>query len=158
MLDLPDYRAGERTFQLLSQAAGRAGRGPKGGEVLIQTYHPEHYAIQAAVAQDYSKFYGQELRFREELGYPPFSQLIQLIVEDSSPARADERAEQLKASLAGFGEVLGPVRGPRARIRGRYQRLLLVKGRDGGALREAVFEALQSFGREGLKIDVNPGL
>jgi primosomal protein N' (replication factor Y) len=158
MLDLPDYRAGERTFQLLSQAAGRAGRGPKGGEVLIQTYHPEHYAIQAAVAQDYSKFYGQELRFREELGYPPFSQLIQLIVEDSSPARADERAEQLKASLAGFGEVLGPVRGPRARIRGRYQRLLLVKGRDGGALREAVFEALQSFGREGLKVDVNPGL
>ncbi|MGQ9602229.1 MAG: replication restart helicase PriA [Candidatus Bipolaricaulia bacterium] len=163
MLDLPDYRAGERTFQLLSQAAGRAGRGPKGGEVLIQTYHPEHYAIQAAAAGDYAGFYRQELRFREELGYPPFSQLIQLTVEDTSQARADERAEQLKTSLlarqqAAHFEVLGPVRGPRARVRGRYQRRLLLKGKDGKTLREAVQEALQALGREGLKADVDPAL
>ncbi len=158
-LDLPDYRAGERTFQLISQAAGRAGRGPKGGEVLIQTYHPEHYAIQAAAAGDYTGFYCQELRFREELGYPPFTQLIRLTVEDMSPARADERAEQLKASLlASHCEVLGPVRGPRARVRGRYQRQLLLKGRDGKALREAVQEALQALGREGLKVDVDPAI
>ncbi|MFQ6091046.1 MAG: primosomal protein N', partial [Candidatus Bipolaricaulia bacterium] len=91
-LDLPDFRAGERTFQLISQAAGRAGRGPKGGGVIIQTYHPEHYAVQAAAELDYRKFYRQELQFRKELGYPPFSKVIQVVVEDLSAARAEERA------------------------------------------------------------------
>lgn len=157
-LDLPDFRAGERAFQLLSQAAGRAGRGPKGGEVLIQTCHPEHYAIRAAAEQDYHKFYRQELQFREELGYPPFAQLIQLTVEEAGRAPAQEQAEGLRARLTDGFEVLGPVPGLRARVRGQYQWQLLLKGKDGAALRLAVNEALQALGRERLKVDVDPTL
>lgn len=157
-LDLPDFRAGERAFQLISQASGRAGRGPKGGEVLIQTYHPEHYAIQAAAEQNYLKFYRQELQFRAELGYPPFAQLIQLTVEAHSRARAEEQVEGLKALLTDGFEALGPVSGLRARVRGWYQQQLLLKGKDQAALRRAVKEALAGLGREGLKIDVDPAL
>lgn len=155
-LDLPDFRAGERTFQLISQAAGRAGRGPKGGEVIIQTRHPQHYAIQAAAKQDYREFYRQELQFREELSYPPFSQLIQLAVEDYKAARAKERASYLQDALGNGFEVLGPVRGPRARVRGRYQQQLLLKGKDREAMRGAIREALNELGREGIKVDVDP--
>jgi primosomal protein N' (replication factor Y) len=155
-LALPDYRAGERAFQLISQAAGRAGRGPQGGEVLIQTYYPEHYAVQAAAEQDYLRFYHQEIRLREDLGYPPFTHLIQLTVEDYAAARAEERALHIKESLTDGFEILGPVRGPRARVRGRYQRQLLLKGEDGEVLRGAVKGVLKSSGREGLKIDVDP--
>jgi len=153
-LDLPDFRAGERTFQLISQAAGRAGRGPKGGEVIIQTRHPEHYAIQAAAELNYLKFYREELQFREELGYPPFSQLIQLAVEDYSAARAEERAGRLRDVLSDGFEVLGPARGMRHRGRHRWQ--LLLKGKDGERMRAAVKEALKEIGREGIRVDVDP--
>ena len=77
-LNLPDFRAGERTFQLLSQVAGRAGRGKAGGRVIIQTFAPEHYAIQAAASHDYAAFYAQEIAYRRQLNYPPFSRLVQL--------------------------------------------------------------------------------
>ena len=156
ILDLPDFRAGERTFQLVSQAAGRAGRGPKGGEVLIQTYHPEHYAVRAAAEQDYLRFYRQELRFREELGYPPFSQLIQVTVEGATAGRTEERARRFRSLLSdGFGfEVLGPARGPR--VRGHYRWGLLLRGKDGEEMRRAMKEALAEFGREGIRVDVDP--
>ena len=81
-----DYRSGERTFQLLTQAAGRAGRGMREGEVVIQTYSPEHYAIKAAAAQDYEAFYEQEIRYRELLGYPPAEELMAVLA-----AGEDER-------------------------------------------------------------------
>ena len=77
-LNLPDFRAGERTFQLLSQVAGRAGRGQSGGQVVIQTYNPNHYAIQAAARHDYKAFYEQEIKFRRQLKEPPFTQLASL--------------------------------------------------------------------------------
>jgi len=153
-LDLPDFRAGERAFQLISQAAGRAGRGPKGGEVLIQTYHPEHYAVRAAAELDYPGFYRQELQFREELGYPPFSKLIQLVVEERSAARAEERAAKLAALLSDGFELLGPARG--MRHRGRYRWQLLLKGEDEEAMRVAIKGALEVLGREGIRIDVDP--
>ena len=153
-LDLPDFRAGERAFQLIFQAAGRAGRGPKGGEVLIQTYHPEHYAVRAAAELDYPGFYRQELQFREELGYPPFSKLIQLVVEERSAARAEERAAKLAALLSDGFELLGPARG--MRHRGRYRWQLLLKGEDEEAMRVAIKRALEVLGREGIRIDVDP--
>ena len=77
-LNLPDFRAGERTFQLLSQVAGRAGRGTLGGQVIIQTYSPEHYAIQAAAGHDYTLFYKREIEYRRQLRNPPFSRLARL--------------------------------------------------------------------------------
>jgi len=162
MLNLPDFRAAERTFQLILQAAGRASRGPKGGEVIVQTYHPEHYAIRLAAKGDYLGFLRQELRFREELGYPPFTKLIRVAVEGRRESKVRERAERLGALLTraqaqdegeGFA-VLGPAREPPLRGLSRWQ--LLLKGKDPDRMRRVLREALEEFGREGIKIDVDP--
>lgn len=102
-LNIPDYRSAERTFQLITQAAGRAGRGDEKGLVVIQTYTPENYAIQAAAAQDYEAFYRQEIEFRKLRGYPPFSDFIQIIIGSMDPVVAGQVAEeweqQLRSSL-----------------------------------------------------------
>lgn len=92
-LNLPDFRAGERTFQLLTQVAGRAGRGLLGGRVILQTYEPEHYAVQAAAHHDFAGFYKQEIRYRRELAYPPFRRLARLLFRDESEIRAHSEAE-----------------------------------------------------------------
>jgi len=94
-LHLPDYRSAERTFQLLTQVGGRAGRGLLGGEVIIQTYAPEHYAIRAAAGHDFAMFYAEEMQHRRELGYPPFSRLARLIIRAETPTRARQEAERL---------------------------------------------------------------
>lgn len=99
-LHLPDYRSGERTFQLLTQVAGRAGRGLLGGRVILQTYTPEHYAIRAAAGHDFVTFYEQEMRYRHELGYPPYSRLVRLEIRALSAERAQRDAERLHALLA----------------------------------------------------------
>jgi primosomal protein N' (replication factor Y) (superfamily II helicase) len=98
-LHLPDYRSAERTFQLLTQVGGRAGRGLLGGEVIIQTYAPEHYAIRAAAEHDFDGFYAEEIKHRRELGYPPFSRLVRLIVRAETPTRAGQEAERLHKRL-----------------------------------------------------------
>ncbi|NLE99709.1 MAG: primosomal protein N', partial [Anaerolineales bacterium] len=98
-LNLPDFRASERTFQLLAQVAGRAGRGLLNGQVVIQTYHPDHYAVTAAAAHDYAQFAAQELAFRQQLGYPPYRRLTKLTYEDSSPSHAEEQARALSQNL-----------------------------------------------------------
>ncbi len=106
LLAIPDFRTGERAFQLLLAAAGRAGRGPWPGEVIVQTNQPQHYAIQHALAGDYLAFYEQELTFRQALSYPPFSRLVQLVAVGK---RARERAEALLPRLEKLAaEVLGP--------------------------------------------------
>jgi primosomal protein N' (replication factor Y) len=136
---LPDYRAAERTFQLLTQVAGRAGRHLPHGRVVIQTYTPEHYAIRAASRQDYRAFYEEELAFRERHGYPPFRRLVRLLVrhrdEVAGQLAAAEVAERLRAQAAAHGagdcEVLGPTPAFVSRIRGFYQWQLLVRGADG---------------------------
>ncbi|HLV80463.1 MAG TPA: primosomal protein N', partial [Chthonomonadaceae bacterium] len=104
-INMPDFRAAERTFQLLTQVAGRSGRGDAPGEVIIQTFSPDHYAVQAAMRQDYLAFYQQEILFRQELRYPPFSRFANLICADEMEARAHARAETLAAALRA---VVGP--------------------------------------------------
>lgn len=98
-LSLPDYRAGERVFQLLTQVAGRAGRGLLGGRVILQTYQPEHYVIQAAAKHDYAAFVQRESQYRKQLGYPPYRRLARIVFRDSDPNRAQATARYAAAQL-----------------------------------------------------------
>lgn len=129
-LSLPDFRAAERTFQLLTQVAGRAGRGDLPGRVLIQTYYPEHYAIQDAVRQDYVSFYERELHYRRMMGYPPFVSLANVIVRDMNLENAIKWSRRLSEYFSphdGKGvKILGPASAPLARLKKehRYQFLL----------------------------------
>jgi primosomal protein N' (replication factor Y) len=138
LLNLPDLRASERTFQLLTQVAGRAGRSMLGGQVFIQTYAPEHPAIVAASHHDYDTFYRQEIAFRREHWYPPLSRLIRLLYTDADERRARQAAEQVHALLAeriarlGIPEIdlLGPAPAFYQRLRGQWRWQILVRGRD----------------------------
>jgi len=101
-LQLPDYRAGERGFQLLSQVVGRAGRSPLGGRAVIQTFNPDHYAIQLAALHDYDGFYDQELAYRRQIHYPPFARLVRLEYRHVNPEQAAVEANNLAARLSGW--------------------------------------------------------
>ena len=105
-LHLPDFRAGERTFQLLTQVAGRAGRRSAGAQVVIQTYAPEHYALQAAQEHDYRAFYDQEIAFRRQTGYPPFSRLVRLVYTSGSDERGQRAADELASEIQRIGATL----------------------------------------------------
>jgi primosomal protein N' (replication factor Y) len=132
-LNLPDFRAAERTFQLITQMAGRAGRGTKRGEVLVQTYQPEAPALQAAQHHDYLTFFEGEIESRRQMGYPPFAHLIRLLVTGDSEGETAEAAVNLAAFLkrGGFtGQVLGPGPAPLAKIKNRYRHHLILKGPD----------------------------
>ena len=137
-LHLPDFRAGERTFQILTQVAGRAGRSTLGGRVIIQTYTPEHYAIQAASRHDYKAFAAQELDFRVRKGYPPFSRLARLILQHPNKEKAQAEAEsvhqRLKLRIAQLGlpemTLVGPVPCFVSRLRGRYRWQIVVQAAD----------------------------
>ncbi|MEN6459030.1 MAG: primosomal protein N' [Thermoguttaceae bacterium] len=146
-LHLPDFRAAERTFQLVTQVAGRTGRGPKGGRVLVQTFSPDHPAIRAAVRHDYAAFAAGELPIREMLRYPPFADMIRLVIrgrsEPITASFANTIAERLSAALQQPGtdaRVLGPAPCPFARLRGRYRFQIQVQGPD-DQLRSAVAAA-----------------
>lgn len=135
-LSIPDYRAGERGFQLLCQVAGRAGRGEQPGRVIIQTYQPENYAIRAAAAQDYQGFYTQEMAYRRERGNPPFNKLIRLLHTHINLAACEQEARVVAQTLTdtrdarGIGsiEILGPVPAYPARLRGRYRWHIILRG------------------------------
>ena len=137
-LNLPDFRAGERTFQLLSQVAGRAGRGILGGRVIIQTYAPEHYAIQAASRHDYSSFYNQEINYRRQLRNPPFTRLACLVYSHTNNVRCQQQAEGMKRLLTqeidsqGIAdiELIGPAPAFIHRLRGRFRWQLILRGSD----------------------------
>src|SRR6266403_501177 len=130
-LSLPDFRAAERTFQLLTQVAGRAGRGELAGQVLIQTYYPEHYAIQDAVKQDYPAFYERETQFRRALAYPPFTSLANVIVHDTNLEKAIRWSRQLSEYFSphnGKGvRILCPAAAPLARLKKEYRFQFLIK-------------------------------
>jgi primosomal protein N' (replication factor Y) len=135
-LNLPDFRAGERSFQLLSQVAGRAGRGILGGRVIIQTFYPRHYAIQAALTHSYISFYNKEITYRRQLHNPPFSRIVRLIYSHTNDALCQREAERMKRLLAaemdaaGTGDIslIGPAPAFIQRLRGRFRWQLILRG------------------------------
>lgn len=132
-LMLPDYRASERTFQLLTQIAGRAGRGKHPGKVLVQTYSPQHYAIQHAAKHDYEGFYEEEIKNRKALRYPPFSRIINIMFRGKFEKKVCEQANELKLLLAGEAknfEVMGPAPLPFYRLRGHFRWHVMIRGED----------------------------
>lgn len=129
-----DYQSSERTFQLLTQAAGRAGRGDRPGEVIIQTYQPEHYCIQTAAAQDYDSFYSQEIRFRQMLHYPPDRQMMVMLAEGEHDQQTGQAVQKLReiAGEADFEavEFIGPSRAGIAKAKDLYRYTMYMKHQD----------------------------
>jgi primosomal protein N' (replication factor Y) (superfamily II helicase) len=151
-LNLPDYRAAERTFQLLAQVAGRAGRGPRSGRVIFQTYAPDHFAIRAAARMDPDAFADEELARRRLLGYPPSGVLARLLIADPDRARAQTRGEAAAAAVRTAGvEVLGPLAAYVARRAGRWRMQVVLRATD----ERQRAEALQRV-PAGVAIDVDP--
>ncbi|MCC6444800.1 MAG: primosomal protein N' [Armatimonadetes bacterium] len=164
-INLPDFRSGERTFQLLTQVSGRAGRAELPGEVIVQTFSPEHYAVQAASRHDYLEFYNQEIAFREELRYPPFSRLVNIVVSDTLDERADartrllcERIRKAAREVPQWMEVLGPTHAPLAKLRGKYRWHFIMKAAHDApvqALLEEVTDQYSADDLAGVSIDVD---
>jgi primosomal protein N' (replication factor Y) (superfamily II helicase) len=163
-LGLPDFRAAERTFQLLTQAAGRAGRGETPGIVLIQTINPDHYAIQCAAQQDYEKFYRKEIEFRRLMYYPPFGALANIIVRSTNEEDALSRSAALGRLLNPAPEgvrVMGPAPAPVLRVKTEYRYQMLLKAAARKRLSEVLaevrrFAAAEKWGPANLAIDVDP--
>ena len=164
-LSLPDFRAAERTFQLLTQVAGRAGRGDLPGEVLVETYYPEHYAIQLAARQDYLSFFEKEVQFRRLLHYPPFMALASVLVRDTKIENAIRWSRQLSAFLAPQEsrgvKVLGPAAAPLARLKREYRFQFLLKAPKRAQLTRAVSELLafseeKEIPQKAVLVDVDP--
>jgi len=145
-LSMPDFRAAERTFQLLTQVAGRAGRGELTGRVLIQTYYPDHYAIQDAVKQDYAAFFERELHFRRVMAYPPFTSLANVIVRDTSLEKAIQWSRQISEYFAPFNNegvrVLGPAAAPLAKLKREHRFQFLLKSKSRAKLTQLLSGAL----------------
>jgi primosomal protein N' (replication factor Y) (superfamily II helicase) len=145
-LTMPDFRAAERTFQLLAQVAGRAGRGDLPGRVLIQTYYPEHYAIQDAVKQDYVAFYEREIQFRKMMAYPPYTSLANVIVRHTAVENAikwSKRLSEYFATYDGKGiRILGPASAPLARLKKEHRFQFLLKSPKKSAITKILAGAL----------------
>lgn len=160
-LNLPDFRAGERTFQLLTQVAGRAGRGAIEGRVVLQTYAPDHPSVRFAQAHDFAAFFACEIHERADLRYPPFIHLINVVVSAEAAEAAWKVAQTLVQRLEPFSEVmaLGPAEAVLAQLRGRHRVQVLLKALDLGAARRALREAVRQTERpQGVRmaIDVEP--
>jgi primosomal protein N' (replication factor Y) (superfamily II helicase) len=159
-LGFPDFRAVERTYSLLTQLAGRAGRGERPGRVVIQTHHPDHYAIRAALEHDDAAFAEEELRFRRTFHYPPYTRLVQLLLRDRNRARAEERIGEIARALRAHPlgstvRIVGPASAPLERLRGRYRFQLLVRGPNGAHLRRMIRDCGLHETRDDLVIDVD---
>jgi len=164
-LGRPDFRAAEKTFQLLTQVAGRAGRGELSGEVLVETYYPEHYAIQYAAQQDYASFYEKEAQFRRLLHYPPFTALASVLVRDRKVENAIRWSRALAEYFAPFEErgvkILGPAAAPLARLRRDYRFQFVLKSPQRATLGKALagaldFCAAKQFPETAVIVDVDP--
>jgi primosomal protein N' (replication factor Y) len=171
-LSFPDFRAGERTFQLLAQVAGRAGRGERPGQVILQTYNPENFNIRAARDQDFEAFYEKEIGFRKDLCYPPLARMIQLRISGRNPQLTRQSAERVGeccrllkvADAESFSalEILGPAEAVLARIAGHFRWQVLLKSPNGGALHRfmdrLIAERPQVFAGRSVRvlIDVDP--
>jgi primosomal protein N' (replication factor Y) len=166
-LSLPDFRAAERTFQLLTQVAGRAGRGERPGRVIIQTYHPNHYSIVCASLQDYEGFYQREINFRRTMHYPPFTALTNICIHDKDFDRASRLAVDLARELREAARdstlrVLGPAPAPIARLKGEHRFQILIKARSRNRAREVLDLAMDRMiaaghsPRSSISIEVDP--
>jgi primosomal protein N' (replication factor Y) len=144
---MPDFRAAERTFQLVTQAAGRAGRGTAAGRVILQSCHVDHYAVQAARTHDYRAFYERDIRYRRMVGYPPTGALARLEFRHSDPAKAEALAREagalLHASASRSVRILGPTEPPLGRLEGLYRRHILLKAPSRHQLRALLAELLE---------------
>ena len=165
-LHASDYRAAERTFQLLAQAAGRAGRGEKPGEVVIQTYSPEHYSIETAAGQDYPAFYQREILYRKLMGYPPAWGLLAVYISGPQEEPLDMGAAAVRAALDRLNkeeelQIIGPAVGAVSRVQDQYRRVIYIKGEQEErliALREALepFLEAECFASLHIQFDRNP--
>jgi primosomal protein N' (replication factor Y) len=163
-LGMPDFRAAERTFQLLTQVAGRAGRGDLPGIVLVQTINPDHYAIRMAAAQDYQAFYEKELNFRRMMHYPPFSAMANLLVRSEKQEDALRLSTDLGRFLTPAPEkikIMGPAEAPVPRLKNEFRYQLLIKAASRVALNELLrrardFALDKKWNATALVIDVDP--
>jgi primosomal protein N' (replication factor Y) len=160
-LGLADFRASERTFQLLTQVAGRAGRGDAAGEAIIQTLYPDHYSIRHACRQDYRAFFEEEIKYRTAMRYPPAVALVNVVVRGPSLRAALEAATDLARRVrtpAAHFRVLGPAPAPFVRLRGEHRSQFFLKGPARGPMRHAIVDALRSRPdlRRRVTIDVDP--
>lgn len=163
-LGMPDFRAAERTFQLLTQASGRAGRGEVPGRVILQTSNPEHYAVRLASLQDYGQFYEKEILFRKSMRYPPFSALANILVRDEVQEEALRKSTELERMLRPEPKemrVMGPAPAPVPRLKNEFRYQLLLKASDRKKLNETLhtlrrYAAEQKWGATALVIDVDP--
>jgi primosomal protein N' (replication factor Y) len=166
-LGLPDFRSAERTFQLLTQAAGRAGRGEKPGRVLVQTFFPEHYAIRLAAEQNYDAFAQKEMRFRRMMHYPPVTALANVIAQGTKLEQAAEVAKSVGDFLIPMErqaeglKILGPTPAPLAKLEGRFRIQLLMKCTSRGRL-SGILQRLSDYADQhgipprSLLIDMDP--
>ena len=160
-LQVADFRAAERTFQLLTQVAGRAGRGDRPGIAIVQSFHPEHYSIVHACGQAYGPFFEEEMRYRSALRYPPLLSMVNAVVRGPSLAAAMRDAARLAAALRGAGtsfQVLGPAVAPISRLKGQHRAQIFLKGRNRREMRTALRAALDAgpdLGRR-VTVDVDP--
>jgi primosomal protein N' (replication factor Y) len=164
-LNMPDFRAAEKTFQLITQVAGRGGRGNTPGKVIIQTFNPRHYALQHAQNHNYKAFYDEEIDFRKALQYPPFGRIINLrlssvnkdaLIEEAH--RLSKMAKKMNARNGNTAEIIGPAESPLAKIRGRFRWQMLIKGKDINALHNITRELIQKHKNSHVRItaDVDP--
>lgn len=156
-LGLPDLRSAERTFQLITQVAGRAGRGKRPGKVLIQTYYPEHYALRYAREQDYEGFYAEEIKFRERLGYPPFLVLAGVIIKHRDLSQASKNANLLRRALDKANadktvRILGPAPASLSRLKNEYRLQMVIKASNRRLLREKLNIALSDAEQQGCEL------
>ncbi len=166
-LHFPDFRSGERTFQLLTQVAGRAGRGDVLGEVVIQTFNPDHYSIVRAKDHDFLGFYREEIEFRKALEYPPFSRFVNFRLSGNSEKRTEMVAKEmgrvgqflLKRGYEKGIEVLGPTTAPFAKMRGKFRWHMLVKGKSSPLLhrfaRELALRCQDLAKGKGINLDID---
>ena len=163
----PDFRSAERTFQIITQVSGRAGRGHLEGNVILQTYNPEHYSISYAINHDYEGFFDKEMSFRKELNYPPFARITSILLKGNDPKKVEKTIQALslilKQMIKGKGiELLGPVPAPVSRIRGKHRWILLIKAKEISLIRKSLIASLEklktktSFSGIDIEIDIDP--
>ncbi len=163
-LSFPDFRAVERTYALLTQLAGRAGRGSRPGRVVIQTYHPDHYAIRAALDQNDAAFAEEEMRFRRVFHYPPYTRVVKVLSQSADKAEAQSAAESLARTLIAQPEMsdirlVGPSAAPLERLRGKWRFQLLLRGVSGARIKRMLARSLELLShaeRAVLVVDVDP--